>query len=140
MPEPIEYEEERVERELLVPARPAEVWELITGPGWLADEVSFELFPSGDARFVTDGTVKEGWIEEVISPEDTSGWSARLTFWWAEGDEAATRVELTLEPEENGQTRLRVVEARPLDALDVVGIPLPGMGGSNSGPVMLSLA
>jgi uncharacterized protein YndB with AHSA1/START domain len=140
MPEPIEYDAERIERELLVPAPPFEVWELIVASGWLAEEVSLELFPGGDARFVTDGEVREGWVEEVISPEDTSGWSGRLTFWWANGEDVATRVELTLEPEENGQTRVRVIEGRPLDMLDVTGIPLPGAGGANPGPVMLSLA
>lgn len=140
MSEPIEYHDERIERELLIPALPTEVWELITAPGWLGDEVSLELFPGGDARFVTDGELTEGWVEEVISPEDTSGWSGRLTFWWSNGDEVATRVELTIEPEENGQTRLRVIEARPLDVLDVIGVPLPGTGGSSPGPIMLSLA
>jgi hypothetical protein len=46
-------------------------------------------------------------------------------------------VELTLDPADEA-TRLRVVEARPLDMLDVVGIPLGETGGSSYGPAMLA--
>jgi hypothetical protein len=59
-------------------------------------------------------------------------------FWWSGDDELATRVELTLEPEGENATRLRVVESRPLDVLDVIGIPLPGSGGASHGPAMLA--
>ena len=36
---------DRIERELVLPAPPEEVWEAVTGPGWLADEVNFDLRP-----------------------------------------------------------------------------------------------
>jgi hypothetical protein len=61
-------------------------------------------------------------------------------FWWSSGDEPASRVELWLEPEGDDATRLRIVEGRPLEVLDLVGIPMPGSGGAPRGPAMLSLA
>ena len=44
-------------------------------------------------------------------------------FWWARDDEPATRVELTLDEPPSAGTRLRVVETRPLEMLDLVGDP-----------------
>jgi uncharacterized protein YndB with AHSA1/START domain len=122
---------DHIERELLIPAEPCDVWDVITAPGFLADEVDLELEPGGDARFGDD---RSGWVEEAAPAE-------RLTFWWSADGEPASRVELTLEPEADGYTRLRVVEARPLEVLDVTGIPLPGTGGgAPRGPSMLALA
>jgi uncharacterized protein YndB with AHSA1/START domain len=118
---------DQIERELLLPAPPQQVWDVVTAPGFLADELELDLEPGGDARF-DDRT---GWVEEVVSEE-------RLVFWWSADDEPASRVELTLEPEADGYTRLRVVEARPLEVLDVTGIPLPGAGGAQRGPAMLA--
>ena len=53
---------DQIERELLLPAPPEQVWEVITGPGWLADEVALELFPGGEARFAPsdDGQAPAG--------------------------------------------------------------------------------
>lgn len=122
---------DQVERELLLPAPPQRVWDVIIGPGFLAEEVELELEPGGDARFDND---RSGWVEEVVEGE-------RLTFWWSSDGEPASRVELTLEPEADGCTRLRVLEARPLEVLDLTGIPLPGTGGgAQRGPAMLALA
>jgi uncharacterized protein YndB with AHSA1/START domain len=119
---------DQIEREQLLPAPPHQVWEVITGPGFLADEVELDLEPGGDARFGE----RSGWIEECVEAE-------RLVFWWSADGEPASRVELTLEPEADGCTRLRVVEARPLEVLDVTGIPLPGTGGgAQRGPAMLA--
>lgn len=120
---------DKIERDLLLPAPPQQVWEVVTAPGFLAEEVELDLEPGGDARFGDDRT---GWVEEAIEAE-------RLVFWWSRDGEPASRVELTLEPEADGYTRLRVVEARPLEVLDVTGIPLPG-GGAQRGPSMLALA
>jgi uncharacterized protein YndB with AHSA1/START domain len=122
---------ERVERELEIPATAEEVWEAVTGESWLADEVQLDLRPGGDASFwsATDG-VKTGWVEDVVEPE-------RLAFWWATDGEPATRVELTLLPD-GELTRLRVVETRPLDLLDLVGTPLPGVGGKTFGPALVA--
>jgi uncharacterized protein YndB with AHSA1/START domain len=132
----IDAEEEamtdQIERDLLLPAPPEQVWDVITAPGFLAEEVELELEPGGDARF----DERSGWVEEVVAPGADE--SARLTFWWSADGEPASRVELTLEPEADGYTRLRVVEARPLEVLDLTGIPLPGAGGAQRGPAMLA--
>jgi uncharacterized protein YndB with AHSA1/START domain len=120
---------DQIERELVLPAPPEQVWELVTSGGFLAEEVELDLVPGGEARF----GVKGGWVEEV-SP------GARLVFWWGPEDEPATRVELTLEPYPDHQTRLRVIEGRPLEVLDLVGIPVPGSGGQARGPAMLAAA
>jgi len=122
---------DRIERELSLPASPEEVWEAITGDGWLADEVDIELRVGGDARFSSGDTVKTGWVEDVAAPE-------RLAFWWASDGEPATRVELRLDCTDDAYTRLRVVETRPLDALDLVGTPLDGIGGRSYGPALLA--
>jgi uncharacterized protein YndB with AHSA1/START domain len=129
---------DQIERELLLPAPPEQVWEVITGPGFLATQVELDLEPGGDARFVDGDNQRTGWVEEAVPPGADE--TARLAFWWSSGDEPASRVELTLEPDADGYTRLRVVEARPLEVLDVTGIPLPGSGGAQRGPAMLALA
>jgi uncharacterized protein YndB with AHSA1/START domain len=135
---------DRIERELELPAPSEEVWEALTDPerlaGWLADEVSLELRPGGDATFRHGDTLRRGWVEEVSPPGSPAGTEAgggRLTFWWAENDEPATRVELTLEPAAGG-TRLRVVETRPLELLDAIGSPLFGSGGASFGPELVA--
>jgi uncharacterized protein YndB with AHSA1/START domain len=138
MPAEEEAMTDQIERELLLPAPPEQVWDVITAPGWLASEVELVLFPGGDARFADGDHVRTGWVEEAVPPGADE--TARLTFWWSSEDEPASRVELTLEPEPDGYTRLRVVEARPLEVLDVTGIPLPGSGGAQRGPAMLALA
>jgi uncharacterized protein YndB with AHSA1/START domain len=120
---------DQIERELVLPAPPEQVWEVITGPGWLAEDVQLELVPGGEADFGE----RTGWVEEADPPE-------RLVFWWGDDGEPATRVELTLEPEGDDRTRLRVVESRPLEVLDVTGIPLPRGGSSSYGPAMVAAA
>jgi uncharacterized protein YndB with AHSA1/START domain len=122
---------DRIERELTLPATPEEVWAAVTTNGWLADEVDLTLEPGGDARFSCDDSVKTGWVEDVREAE-------RLAFWWAADGEPATRVELTLEPYGDDATTLRVVETRPLDVLDLVGLPLHGIGGPSYGPALVA--
>jgi uncharacterized protein YndB with AHSA1/START domain len=132
---------DEIERELLLPAPPQQVWEVVTAPGFLAEEVELELFPGGDARFGDGDAERTGWVEEAVPPGADE--NARLSFWWSTDGEPASRVELTLEPEAeaDGCTRLRVLEARPLEVLDITGIPLPGTGGgAPHGPSMLALA
>ncbi len=51
---------DQIERELLLPAPPQQVWEVITAPGWLAGQVEWELSPGGDARFEDDGATRTG--------------------------------------------------------------------------------
>lgn len=129
-------------RELDLEASPAEVWAALTDPAWLAvwlaDDVALELWPGGEARFQTGGERRTGWVEEVSPPRPESGSGiGRLAFWWAADDEVASRVELSVIPAEAG-TRLRVVETRPLQVLDLVGIPISGHGGRNYGPALVA--
>ncbi len=121
---------ERIERELLLDAPAEEIWNAVTGDGWLADHVDFDLRPGGDAHFRSERSEKHGWVEEASAPE-------RLAFWWAVDGEPATRVELTIT--KSGElTRLRVIETRPLDVLDLTGTPLPGIGGRSFGPALVA--
>src|SRR5947209_3861273 len=122
---------DQVQRELELEAPPEQLWEIITGNGWLADEVQIELAPGGEARFRDGAVERTGWVEEARAPE-------RLTFWWSAEGESASRVELTLRPGEDGRTVVRVVEARPLDQLDLVGLPLPGADGRRFGPALVA--
>ena len=128
-----------IERELDLPAAPADVWRAITDPewlsGWLADAVALDLRPGGEARFEFGDEVRSGWVEEVSAPD---GHTARLAFWWSRGDEPASRVELALTAIDDARTRLRVTETRPLEVLDLVGIPFGGPGGVRYGPALVA--
>ena len=121
---------ERIERELWLPATPEAVWEAVTSDGWLAEHVTLDLRPGGDAQFDSGGLLRSGWVEDVAIAE-------RLTFWWAVDDEPASRVELRIDAH-GDSTRLRVVETRPLDVLDLIVVPLPGAGGANYGPALVA--
>jgi uncharacterized protein YndB with AHSA1/START domain len=98
---------------------------------WLADDVTLEPWPGGEARFGTGDDVRTGWVEEILPPH-------RLVFWWAQGDEPASRVELALTRQADGRTLLRVTETRPLELLDLVGLRLPGPGGGTYGPALVA--
>jgi uncharacterized protein YndB with AHSA1/START domain len=121
---------ERIERELWLPATPEAVWDAVTHDGWLADRVRLDLRPGGDAEFESDGRVRTGWVEDACAPE-------RLSFWWALEDEPASRVELKIQARRS-ETRLHIVETRPLELLDLVGVPLPGVGGASFGPALVA--
>ena len=134
---------ERIERRLWLAASPDVVWDVITGADWLADEVALDLRPGGDAEFRSGDEAKTGWVEEASNPARSADGAGRLAFWWATDGEPATRVELTLEPARGWDgpegTRLRIVESRPLDVLDLVGTPLPGVGGTTTyGPALVA--
>jgi uncharacterized protein YndB with AHSA1/START domain len=117
-----------VERELLVPEAPEEVWRSLSQPGWLGDDASIELWPAGEVR----AGERSGFVEEADEPR-------RLVFWWSVPGEEASRVELDLEEEDDG-TRVRVTESRPLEILSVrardLAVEIDLAGGS--GPVALS--
>jgi uncharacterized protein YndB with AHSA1/START domain len=121
---------ERIEREVLLPASPEAVWDAVTSDGWLAERVSLDLRPGGEAEFESADGVRQGWVEDVCAPE-------RLSFWWSEGDEPASRVEIRIDAREES-TRLRIVESRPLEVLDLIGVPLPGAGGATFGPALVA--
>lgn len=136
---------DRIQRELQLGAAPADVWQAVTDPDrlaeWLADEVLLELWPGGEAQFRIGAEIRTGWVEEVSPPhagdrDDRFDGVGRLAFWWAADGQPASRVELELIPLSGNATRLRVVETRPLEILDLVGMPLPGNGGSRYGPAL----
>ena len=130
---------DRVEREVWLDAPAGEVWEAVVDGSWLADEAVLDLSPGGDAWFRCGEEVRTGWVEEA-SPPDADGHDGRLAFWWAVDDDPASRVELTL-TEREGQTRVRVIEARPLDVLELVALPLSrGLGGQTYGPALSAMA
>ena len=99
-----------LERQVVIPASPDELWVALTDPGevvqWFGSEVDWELRPGGRARFTeADGSIREGQVESV-SP------GRRLSFRWWREDGDSSRVTYTLEPEEEG-TRL-IVSEQPL--------------------------
>jgi uncharacterized protein YndB with AHSA1/START domain len=98
-----------VERELLVPEAPEEVWRSLAEPAWLGENASIELEPAGE---VSAGE-RSGFVEEAEEPR-------RLVFWWSADGEEASRVELDLEEVEEG-TLVRVTESTPLEILTVRG-------------------
>ena len=133
---------ERIERQLELPADVEQAWQALTDPDWLAlwlaDEVEFEPWPGGAARFRLGDAERTGWVEEISPPDSESDEPARLAFWWSDGGGPASRVELTLTPLREGATSIRVVETRPLEVLDLVGLPSPGPGGSSYGPTLIA--
>jgi uncharacterized protein YndB with AHSA1/START domain len=98
-----------VERELVLPASPEEVWESLAEPEWLGAGAHVELRPAGEVRAGS----RTGFVEWADAPRG-------LAFWWSEEGEEATRVEIGLEEVEEG-TRVSVIESRPLALLDAVG-------------------
>ena len=119
-----------VERELLVPDTPEEVWRSLAEPAWLGEDASIELEPAGEVR----AGERSGFVEEADEP-------SRLVFWWSAPDEEASRVELDLEETGEG-TLVRVTESWPLEILTVRGrelaVELDLAGGA--GPVASAAA
>jgi uncharacterized protein YndB with AHSA1/START domain len=135
---------ELIHRELELPHDLGEVWQALTDPDWLtrwlADEAELELWPGGEARFVVDGEPRHGWVEEITPPSEGAD-AARLCFWWQDDGRPASRVCLEAERTDGGTT-VRVVETRPLEILDLIGMPLGGQGpagaGGARGPVLVA--
>ncbi len=105
-----------IEREVIVPGSPAEVWPALTHSeevsAWFGADADIEIHPGGRGVFRwPDGTERHAVVEEV-EPE------RKLAFRWlpfqrtAAGEIAtvpSTRVEITLDEVPDG-TRVRVVE------------------------------
>ena len=134
---------DRIERLQELDASPADVWRALTDPAWLttwlAEEAELELWPGGEARFVVDGRERTGWVEEILPPTPHS--PGRLSFWWQAEEEPASRVSFELEGRAPDGTHLRIVETRPLEVLDLVGIPLRSAGGAGGpafGPALVA--
>jgi uncharacterized protein YndB with AHSA1/START domain len=113
-----------LERQVVIPASPEQLWDALTEPesvaAWFGSEVQWDLRPGGPARFLeADGSVRRGVVESVFPVR-------HLSFrWWREdrdGGSDASRVTYTLEPEDEG-TRLTVTEqpvARPVASVGVI--------------------
>lgn len=118
--------------ELTVPASAEETWDALTDPErlaeWLADDAELDLRPGGDLAVRVDDEERSGFFEEVEPPR-------RLVFWWGPDGDEPTRVEIELEPE-GKDTRVRVVESRPLQVLDARGIEVESWLGGGSSPQM----
>jgi uncharacterized protein YndB with AHSA1/START domain len=107
---------EMVEREVTIPAPPAEVWGAVTQSdevsAWFGADAELDVRPGGRGVFRwPDGTERHVLVEEVEP-------ARKLSFRWlpfqrtADGEMASvpsTRVEITLD-EVSGGTRVRVVE------------------------------
>lgn len=115
--------------ETVVPADVDEAWEAVTDPDrmgdWLGDDALIELEPGGDFEITVGDERREGFVEEVEAPR-------RLVFWWSADDAEASRVEIDLVPD-GDETRVRVIESRPLHALDAGGDLLERIGGVSGG-------
>ena len=100
--------EERVERETVLPADTDEVWEALTDgerlAEWLGDEVELDPVEGGKLVVGDDEGQRTGTVETVIERE-------RLSFTWALPGDRPTRVELAIEAVPAG-TRLIVIETR----------------------------
>src|SRR5438105_11401353 len=96
----------QIEREVVFPATPAEVWEALTEPErleeWFATEVELDPRPGGEGVFRWgDGDERRAVVREA-DPEE------RLVLDW--DDDGAVVIELE---EVAGGTLLRVVETSP---------------------------
>jgi uncharacterized protein YndB with AHSA1/START domain len=92
----------QIEREIVFPASPSEVWEALTEPErleeWFATEVELDARPGGEGVFRWgDGDERRAVVREVVEEE-------RLVLDWEDG-----QVVLELEEVEGG-TRVHVVE------------------------------
>jgi uncharacterized protein YndB with AHSA1/START domain len=95
-----------VEREIVVPESPDEVWEALTEPErleeWFATEVELDARPGGEGVFRWgDGDERAAVVRELEEPE-------RLVLDWDDGGS----VVVELEPVVDG-TLVRVVESSP---------------------------
>jgi uncharacterized protein YndB with AHSA1/START domain len=95
-----------IEREIVVPESPTEVWEALTEPErleeWFASEVELEARPGGEGVFRWgDGDERHAIVRELEEAE-------KLVLDWDDGGSVA----IELEPCVDG-TLVRVVESSP---------------------------
>ncbi len=107
---------DEVVREVELDSDPERAWRAISEESelseWLGGEVEIELEPGGEISVTGDEGDRSGFVESV---EEGRG----LSFWWSEGEDESTRVELEVigEPETGG-CLVRVTETRPLAGLE----------------------
>jgi uncharacterized protein YndB with AHSA1/START domain len=96
----------QIEREIVFPASPDEVWEALTEPErleeWFATEVELDPQPGGAGVFRWEnGEERRGVVREAAPGE-------RLVLDWDDDGEVVLELE-----EVEGGTRIRVVETAP---------------------------
>jgi uncharacterized protein YndB with AHSA1/START domain len=96
----------KIEREIVVPEEPDEVWESLTDPErleeWFASDVELDARPGGQGVFRWgDGDERRAVVRELEESE-------RLVLDWDDGGSVA----IELEPVVDG-TRVHVVESSP---------------------------
>jgi len=125
---------EEMTREVELDCDPERAWEALTEESelseWLGGEVEADLKPGGEITVrEEDGTERSGFFESVEPGREVS-------FWWSEGDEESSRVELELLPSVEGDgCVVRVTETRPMIALEAELAEIVSDGPSQ-GPVM----
>ena len=130
-----------VEREIVVPEAPDEVWEALIEPArleeWFATEVELDARPGGEGVFRWgDGDERHAVVRELEETE-------RLVLDWDDGGSVA----IELEPVVEG-TLVRVVESSPefAPALELRGLALeasaakPPTPGEKTAPPEAALA
>jgi uncharacterized protein YndB with AHSA1/START domain len=95
-----------IERDIVFPASPTEVWEALTEPErleeWFANEVSLDARPGGEGVFRWgDGDERRATVREV-QPEE------RLVLDWEDDGQVVLELE-----EVDGGTLLHVTETSP---------------------------
>jgi uncharacterized protein YndB with AHSA1/START domain len=124
-------------RETVLDAPRDAVWPLVAEPDglatWLADDVDLAAVAPGERGVVLeDGELRHVTIEEV---ED----GRRVALSWCAPGGDPTLVELTLDDEDDGRTRMVVVEI-PLVALRVASVTAVASLGRTRGPQMAAAA
>jgi uncharacterized protein YndB with AHSA1/START domain len=109
-----------IEREVVLPAPPDEVWDVVTEhmDDWFGAEPTGDLSPGEVAHFVApDGTERRALTETMEPPR-------RLAFrWLPEEGRSGSRVEIEIDEVEDG-SRLRITETLVDAAVD----PVPHIG------------
>lgn len=98
-------------REISIEGPPDEVWEAMTDPDamadWLGGDLDLDgpLEPGAAGTFVDTDGAQHDLLVVIVEPGERLAW-----HWWSEGGELST-VEITLNPDEDGDhTLVRVVE------------------------------
>lgn len=96
----------QIEREIVFPAPPDEVWEALTEPErleeWFANEVELDPRPGGEGVFRWDDGEERHAVVRELEPQK------RLVLEWEDDGEVVLELE-----EIDGGTRLHVTETSP---------------------------
>lgn len=127
--------EDIVRREVVLDAEPDAAWATLAEPErletWLAERVDVDIREGAEGTITDhDGTVRETVVEEVVP-------GRRVALRWAAAGHEPTIVELTLDPLEDGRTRLVVVEV-PVAVVRAVSTQVIAGTSSFRGPALVA--